>query len=211
MRLALLRLLAAVAAPLSLAAQSPAHQHEQAPTPGKTATVTGCLTRGVDPGTFVLKNVTWQSPATSSPGHDHGHRAVPPATDPPATTETLRLAGAASTLRLEAFVGHTVRATGALARTDPPATPGAVLPDPQPQGDTTSRTRGAEEQPASPLRTFEMRSMTDVAAECRLDTVGGLRPATRDSGLAIQHEGLNASDVERRHRLRPRQHSGGAV
>jgi hypothetical protein len=167
MRLALALLMAALAAPLSLTAQSQAHRHEQAPTPGTTATVTGCLARGVDPGTFVLKNVTWQSPAAPSAGHDPRHQAVPLATDTPATTEALRLAGAASTLHLEAYVGHTVSATGALARTDPPVTPGTVPPDPQPQGDTTSRTRAAEEQTASILRTFDMRSMTDVAPECK--------------------------------------------
>jgi hypothetical protein len=164
MRLALALLMVAIAAPRFLAAQSQVPRNEQAPTQGKTATVTGCLARGVEPGTFVLKNVAWPSP-TASPNPDHRHQPVPPATETPATTETLRLAGAASTPQLEKYVGHTVSATGALARTDRPVTPGIVLPEPQ--GDTTSRTRAAEEQAASTLRIFDMRTMTDVAPQCR--------------------------------------------
>ena len=165
MRLALAQLTVAIAAPVVLSAQNQAPRNDAAPDQGKTATVTGCLARGVEPKTFVLKNVAWQSPNASSPGGAHGsHSAASPATRP-ATSETLRLAGAASSLGLEAYVGHTISATGALAKTDPPVTPGIVLPEPQ--GDTTSRTRAAEEQAASTLRTFDMRTMTDVAPECR--------------------------------------------
>ena len=53
----------------------------------------------------------------------------------PQRTETLRLAGAASTLGLDAYVGHTISATGALAKTDPPVTPGIV-----PAGSTARET-----------------------------------------------------------------------
>jgi hypothetical protein len=164
MRLALVLLTVAIAAPCPLTAQSQAHRNEPAvPAPGKIATATGCLARGVEPNTFVLKNVAWQSSNVSSPG-PHGSPSASP-TNTPATTETLRLAGAASTPGLDAYVGHTISATGALAKTDPPVTPGIVLPEPQ--GDTTSRTRAAEEGAASTLRTFDMRSMTDVAPHCR--------------------------------------------
>jgi hypothetical protein len=165
MRLALVLLTVAIAAPRPLAAQRQAHQNEHAaPTPGQTVTVTGCLARGVEPKTFVLKNVAWQSPNVSSQGHAPGSQSASP-THTPTSTETLRLAGAASTLGLDAYVGHTISATGALAPTDPPVTPGIVLPEPQ--GDTTSRTRAAEEGAASTLRTFDMRSMTEVAPRCK--------------------------------------------
>jgi len=163
MRLALVLLTVAVAAPHPLAAQSQPHP-DQAPAPGKTATVTGCLARGVAPKTYVLKNVAWQSPNESSPGHAHGSPSAASSTNTPATTETLRLAGAAA-LGLEPYVGHTISATGALAKADPPVTPGVVLPEPQ--GDTTSRTRAAEEHAAASLRIFDMRSVTDVAPVCR--------------------------------------------
>ena len=165
MRLALAILMVALATPSFLTAQNQV-PNEEATAQGKTATVTGCLARGVEPKTYVLTNVTWPSPTPPGPGHDQRRQPVP-APDRPATAETLRLAGAASTLQLEKYVGHTVSATGALARTDPPVTPGIVLPDPQPQGDTTSRTRAAEEQATSMLRTFDLRSLTDVAADCR--------------------------------------------
>jgi hypothetical protein len=165
MRLVLAQLMVAVAAPLVLSAQNQVPRNGQAPDEGKTATVTGCLARGVEPKTFVLKNVAWQSPKASSLSPAHGsHSAATPASLP-ATSETLRLAGAAASLGLDAYVGHIIRATGALAKTDPPVTPGIVLPEPE--GDTTSRTRAAEEQAASTLRTFDMRTMTDVAPECR--------------------------------------------
>ena len=160
MRLALAQLMVAIAAPLVLAAQNQVPRNEQAPAHSKTARVTGCLARGVEPKTFILTNVAWQSTEAASPRGAHASQRAAPA-----TSETLRLAGAASTLGLEAYVGHTISATGALAKTDPPVTPGIVSPEPQ--GDTTSRTRTAEEQAASTLRTFDMRSMTDVAPECR--------------------------------------------
>jgi hypothetical protein len=164
MRLAVAILMVALATPSFLTAQNQV-PHEEATAQGKTATVTGCLARGVEAKTYVLRNVAWPSPTPPGPGHDQRSQPVP-APGRPATAETLRLAGAASTFQLEKYVGHTVSATGALARTDPPVTPG-VLPDPQPQGDTTSRTRAAEEQATSMLRTFDLRSLTDVAAECR--------------------------------------------
>ena len=163
MRLALAQLLVAIAAPLVLSAQNQAPRNGQGPDEGTTTTVTGCLARGVEPKTFVLNNVAWQSP-NGSPKRAHESQPAP-SSDMPATSETLRLAGAASSLGLDAYLGHVISATGALAKTDPRVTPGIVLPEPQ--GDTTSRTRAAEEQAALTLRTFDMRSMRDVAPECR--------------------------------------------
>ena len=166
MRLALALLMIATAASPCLAVQSQSDRPERpVPAPGKALTVTGCLGRGVEPKTFVLRNVAWPSSETASEGHAHGSQPATSRIRTPATAETLRLAGSASTLGLDAYVGHTISATGVLAKIDPPVTPAVVLPEPQ--GDTTSRTRAAEEQAASTLRTFEMRSMTDVAAECR--------------------------------------------
>jgi hypothetical protein len=166
MRLAPALLMVATAAAPCVAVQSQSDRPEHVvPAPGKPLTVTGCLARGVEPKTFVLKNVAWPSSNPASQGRARGSQPTTSPATTPATTETLRLAGAASTLGLEAYVGHTISATGTLANTDPPVTPAVVLPEPQ--GDTTSRTRAAEQQAASTLRTFEMRSMTDVAPECR--------------------------------------------
>jgi hypothetical protein len=166
MRLAPALLMVATAATPCLAVQSQSDRPEHAvPAPGKVLTVSGCLARGVEPKTFVLKNVAWPASPPASEGPAHGSQPATSSNTTPATAETLRLAGAASTLRLDAYVGHTISAIGTLARTDPSVTPGVVLPEPQ--GDTTSRTRAAEEQVAATLRTFEMRSMRDVAPECR--------------------------------------------
>lgn len=164
MRLALAVLMVATVASPCVAVQSQSDSPERVvPAPGKALTVTGCLARGVEPKTFVLKNVAWPSSKTASQAH--GSQSTTSPVSAPATAETLRLAGAAATLGLDAYVGHTISATGTLAKTDPLVTAAVVLPEPQ--GDTTSRTRAAEEQSASTLRTFEMRSMTDVAPECR--------------------------------------------
>ena len=164
MRLALAQLMVAIAAPLVLSAQNQAPRHGQAPDEGRTATVIGCLGRGVEPKTYVLTNVAWHSP-NAAPKRAHDSQPAPSAANMAATNETLRLGGAASSLGLDVYVGHVISATGALAKTDPPVTPGVVLPEPQ--GDTTSRTRAAEEQAAATLRTFDMRTVTDVAPECR--------------------------------------------
>jgi hypothetical protein len=172
MRHALAALAIAIVAPLT-ASQTPAHGTSQgAPPPdGSSVTATGCLARGEAAKTFVLKNVTWQStnvPSAQASGHAHGTPA--PAGAPAANTapgETLRLDGAASTLKLDAHVGHTISATGTIAKRDPVVTPGIVLPDPQPQGDTTSRTRDAEVKASASQRTLTMRSMAHVAGECK--------------------------------------------
>ncbi len=173
MRHALAALAIAIVAPLTASAQTHAHTPQVAPPPdGSSVTVTGCLARGDAAKTFVLKNVTWQStnvPPAQASGHAHG--AAPPAGAPAANAaapgETLRLGGAASTLKLDAHVGHTISATGTIAKRDPVVTPGIVLPDPQPQGDTTSRTRDAEVKASAAQRTLNMRTLAHVAAECK--------------------------------------------
>jgi hypothetical protein len=166
MRLAHALLMIATTASPCLAVQGQSDRPERTgAAPGKALTVTGCLARGAEPNTFVLKNVAWPSSKTASQGQARGSEPARSPVGTPATAETLRLGGAASTLGLDAYVGHTISAAGTLAKSDPAVTPGVVLPEPQ--GDTTSRTRAAGEQAASTLRTFEIRSMTDVAPECR--------------------------------------------
>jgi hypothetical protein len=170
MRYALAVMAIATLAPLTAAAQTHNHGSTQIASPpdGSAVTVSGCLARGAAPKTFVLKSVAWQS--VNTPTAKPAGEAAPSAASgaaAPATAESLRLAGAASTLKLDAHVGHTITATGTLAKRDPVVTPGIVLPDPQPQGDTTSRTVEAEARAEASLRTLEMRSMSHVAGECK--------------------------------------------
>jgi hypothetical protein len=170
MRYALAVLAIAVLAPVTAAAQ---HNHGTpqvaAPPDGSTVTVTGCLARGPAANTFVLQKVAWQS--SNVPSAQAGQPPAPaPSSNVPPAPENLRLAGAAATLKLDAHVGHTISATGTIAKRDPIVTPGIVLPDPQPQGDTTSRTRAAEEAKAKAAggpRTLNMTSMSHVAGECK--------------------------------------------
>jgi len=169
MRYALAVLAIATLTPMTAAAQ---HNHGTpqvaAPPDGSTVTVTGCLARGPAANTFVLQKVAWQS--ANVPSGQAGQApapAAPPSSTPPAS-ETLRLAGAASTLKLDAHVGHTISATGTIAKRDPVVTPGIVLPEPQ--GDTTSRAKDAAEAKAKAAggpRTLNMTSMAHVAAECK--------------------------------------------
>ena len=155
--------------PVSAGAQTHNHGAAQPASPpvGSVVTVTGCLARGTAPDSFVIQNVAWKSvnvPAGQEPG------AAKPSGQ--ATSETLRLAGAASTLKLDAHVGHTINATGTLGRADPVVTPGIVLPDPQPQGDTTSRQAAEAEAKAKATsgassRLLLMKSMEHVAPQCK--------------------------------------------
>jgi hypothetical protein len=162
--------LAIATLPAAVAAQ---HNHgaaqAAAPPDGSTVTVTGCLARGPAANTFVLQKVAWQS--SNAPSTAAGQApAAAPSSDVPPAPENLRLAGAAATLKMDAHVGHTISATGTIGKRDPIVTPGIVLPDPQPQGDTTSRTRDAEEattKPAGGPRTLNMTSMSHVAPDCK--------------------------------------------
>jgi hypothetical protein len=165
MRYAFAVLAIAIVAPL--AAQTHSHGAQvAAPPEGSVATATGCLARSPDTKSFVLKHAAWQSANAPTGQAAPAPTRTQPSNIPP-TTETLLLAGAASTLKLDAHVGHTITVTGTIAKRDPVVTPGVVLPDPQPQGDTTSRTKDAETRAAANLRTFDLRSMTHVAAECK--------------------------------------------
>jgi hypothetical protein len=128
-------------------------------------TVTGCLARGEAPDTFVLTRVRWDPPSTtgkSASAHHQSPDALPPAPAP----ERLRLAGATTRLRLASYVGHTVTATGMLAPRDPEVRPGIVLPE---AGEKPASTPPrADDMPEAPLpRIFNVRSVTDVAPQCR--------------------------------------------
>jgi hypothetical protein len=76
--------------------------------------------------------------------------------------ESLRLAGAASQLKLSDHVGHTITATGMLGAADPVVRPGIVLPD----GPAAAK---ADAKPAgdAPMRVLNIRSLTHVAAGCK--------------------------------------------
>ena len=157
--------------PLTLGARSPLQEPSsaQAGSAGGTTTVIGCLARGDTPETFVLKNVSLPpaSAAGAAQPSSHSHHQDPKATPSatPTPGETLRLTGAAAVLKLDAHLGHTIRATGTIPRPDPAVSPGVVLPEPQ--GDTTSRTRETEARAAAATRAFVLRSMEHVAGECK--------------------------------------------
>ena len=162
----------------ALGARAPAASTQTQPSPpsdGSTVTVTGCLRAAEPPGTFVLEKVTWRP--TDGPSKDGlAHHDAPPQRDrptipataaereTPAAGATLRLAGAATRLKMGDHVGHTVTVTGILAPQDPIVRPAIVLPD-QPVGDTTSRTVQGEDK-KSP-RVLNVRSFTHVEGSCR--------------------------------------------
>ena len=77
--------------------------------------------------------------------------------------ESLRLAGAATQLKLADHVGHTITATGMIAQADPVVTPGIILPG-SPDAPAKIPT---DKKPAAPARVLNMRSFTHVAAECK--------------------------------------------
>jgi len=168
----------------ALGGQAPATPAQTQPSPpdGGTVTATGCLRGGDEAGSFVLEKVTWAPATSGSPAGPAAHhdaspqrdRPTTPATaaagqrDVPASGETIRLAGAATKLKLGDHVGHTVTVTGMLAPRDPIVRPGIVLPDPAPAGDTTSRTAAAaaSKEPTG-QRVLNVRSITHVAKGCK--------------------------------------------
>jgi len=77
--------------------------------------------------------------------------------------ESLRLAGAASQLKLADSVGHRITATGMIGAADPVVTPGVVVPDGPPAAATPSPKPAGR----APLRVLNMRSFTDVASVCK--------------------------------------------
>ena len=168
---ALAFLLSAVLAQGAASSAQPA-----SPPDGSTVTVTGCLAKGDAPGSFVLNAVHWDSTntPTGKPGAHHEDTAKPSAPAEarqqaavPPVRESLRLAGAATRLKLDAHLGHTITATGMLSARDPVVTPGIVLPDPPPAakpGATPPAAAGGE--PPLP-RVLNLRSISHVAEECK--------------------------------------------
>jgi hypothetical protein len=152
---------------------SPASQPATPPSAGRTVTVTGCLQSGADAGTFVLQRVAWAASGPSKDPSAHHQSpelqkqpSAPPPGNAPALPQTLRLAGPAERLKMRDYVGHTVSVTGLLAALDAVVTPGIVLPDPQPTGDTTSRERDRAERSMQGPRVLNVRSITSVASKC---------------------------------------------
>lgn len=143
--------------------------------PSATLTVTGCLRAGSEAGTFVLASSTPVSAAadTNTAGHHESpeSKGTRPARAPAESTvvagETLRLAGTVAKVNLADHVGHTVTVTGMIAPRDPVVTPGIVLPDARPPGDTTSREAGRGQDTPSGPRVLNIRSVTHVAGTCK--------------------------------------------
>ena len=191
-----LTVLLIAAASTALAAQSSAPPTKiQSPPDGSTVTVTGCLAKSEQAGTFILRSVHFDSTNTpsTSQGQHHDQKQPPTPSSPPMTTattpstapgesaaketadealqraakapprESLRLAGAASQLKLANHVGHTITATGMISAADPVVTPGVVLPD-GPPGPAKPAAKTAGD---APMRVLNMRSFTHVAAECQ--------------------------------------------
>lgn len=153
----------------ALAAQTPS---PAAPSPpaGATVSLTGCLQPGERTGLYILTHVEREHPAsgeTGSTGAHHQAPAAPPAPQAtpgtvagPAVDGTVRLAGAIARLKLNDYVGRTVTATGMFAGEDRTVTPGVMLPGHDPE--RTPEVRGRR-----PARVFNVRSVTEVARECR--------------------------------------------
>ena len=176
-------LLASVVSAAVLAAQAPSTPAQTQPPPppdGSTATVTGCLRAGEQPDTYVLTNVRWSSTNVPTREPAAHHDATPrrdrpdaPATaasgqrETPAPGETLRLAGAATRLKIKDHLGHTVTLTGMVGPQDPIVRPGVLLPDPPARGDTTSRTSPAREKTPPEPRVLNVRSITHVTDTCK--------------------------------------------
>jgi hypothetical protein len=83
------------------------------------------------------------------------------ATDKAANTESLRIAGNTAQLKLADHVGHTITATGMIAKADPVVTPGVVLPDPP-----ADKKPAPKPSSASPMRVLNVRSFNHVAPAC---------------------------------------------
>ena len=130
------------------ASQGQHHDQKQPPTPSTPPPMTTPTTPSTAPAESAAKK-------TADEALQRAGKAPP--------RESLRLAGAASQLKLADHVGHTITATGMIGSADPVVTPGVVLPDGPP----------APPQPApkpagdAPLRVLNMRSFTHVAAECK--------------------------------------------
>ena len=78
--------------------------------------------------------------------------------------DSLRLAGAATQLKLSDHVGHTITATGMIAQADPVVTPAVILPG---SPGAPAKIPDDKNTAAPPARVLNMRSFTHVAAECK--------------------------------------------
>jgi hypothetical protein len=193
MRSALAVLLVAAAA-AALAAQSTT---PPSPPDGSTATATGCLAKGAEPGAFVLTNVRWDSanaPASKQGGHHEQQPppsapSVPPSMTTPTTPSTAPAESAAKKTADEALQRATtappresLRLAGAATQSKLAehvghtitATGMVMAADPAvtPGVVLPEPPRGpAKPAPKSsgepPMRVLNLRSFTDVSRECK--------------------------------------------
>ena len=124
------------------------HDQKQPPAPSTPPTMTTPTTPSTAPAESAAKKTADEALQRAA--------SAPP-------SESLRLAGSASQLKLADHVGHTITATGMIGAADPVVTPGIVLPD----GSPAATTPPPKPAGASPLRVLNMRSLTHVAAECK--------------------------------------------
>ena len=123
------------------------HDQKQPPTPSTPPPMTTPSTPSTAPAESAAKK-------TADEALQRAVKAPP--------RERLRLAGAASQLKLADHVGHTITATGMVGAGDPVVTPGIVLPDGPPAEKPAPKSGGE-----TPMRVLNMRSFTHVAAECK--------------------------------------------
>lgn len=140
---------------VALSAQTPPTDKPQTTgkTEGKAVTVTGCL-KSDEPNTFTLSNVKWEDKMASGQTDKAApEKKTPPAAGAPSSTsETLKLAGAPSSVKLSEHVGHTVTITGTIA--DKAGTTGTT-------GTATTPPAGA-----AAAQTLNVRSMKHVSGTC---------------------------------------------
>ena len=129
------------------ASQGQHHDQKQTPAPSTPPPMTTPTTPSTAPAESAAKKTA--------------DEALQRASQPP-PRESVRLAGAASQLKLSDHVGHTITATGMLASADPVVTPPVVLPDGPPAAKAAAKPTGD-----APMRVLNMRSVTHVAAECK--------------------------------------------
>ena len=129
------------------ASQGQHHDQKQPPVPSTPPSMTTPTTPSTAPAESAAKKTADEALQRAS--------QAPP-------RESLRLAGAASQLKLSDHVGHTITATGMLASADPVVTPAVVLPDGAPAARAAPKPAGD-----APMRVLNMRSFTHVAPECR--------------------------------------------
>lgn len=161
-----LALLLMTASAGAAAAQTP---DEKTPRPGATVTVTGCLTAGEQPGSFLLTRVKWdarpEDTKTTAGHHDSEPKGAKTASSDAKATETLRLAGLTARPTLSEHAGHTVTLTGLLAGEDRIVTPGIILPDPAGGAGKTERKPQASGKTGP--RILNVRSVVKTGEACK--------------------------------------------